>query len=92
MPVDHEIGFFFDSEGGEMQSEEAHMELEENEGVPLRFGMRSSVITVSQRMEIVNRFLRDFGKSSQDLVGGYHALVNHVNSDLGDEAGTKEAI
>ena len=43
MPIDHEIGFFFDSQGSDAQGEEAHMELEDNEGVRLRVGMRSSV-------------------------------------------------
>ena len=43
MPVDHEIRFFFDSQGCDAQGEEAHMELEDNEGVPLRVGMSSSV-------------------------------------------------
>ena len=31
-PVDHEIGFFFDSHGGDAQREEVHMELADNEG------------------------------------------------------------
>ena len=42
-------------------------------------------------MEVVTRFLRDVGYSSQDLVEGYQALVDLVESDLGDEVGTDEA-
>ena len=43
MPVDHEIGFFFDSQGGDAQGGEAHIELEDNERPPVRVGMKSSV-------------------------------------------------
>ena len=42
-------------------------------------------------MEVVNRILLDVGYSSQDLVGGYQALVDLVKSDLGDGAGTHDA-
>ena len=42
-------------------------------------------------MEVVNRFLRDVGYSSQDLLGGYQALVDLVKSDPGEGSGTNDA-
>ena len=49
-------------------------------------------ITVGQRMEVVNRFLRDVGYSSQAPVGGYQALVDLVKSDLRDEVDPDEPV
>ena len=42
-------------------------------------------------MEVDNRILWNVRYPSQDLVGGYQALVDLVKSDLGNGAGTNEA-
>ena len=59
MPADHETGFSFDSQGGDAQGGEVQMGVEDDEGGPSH-GWH----------EVFNRFLRDFGYSSQVLLGG----------------------